>query len=51
MFFLQFPTTFSRFILLILPMALFNSPIMSITGSLIARMARRDHLNYGGTCL
>ena len=48
MFFLQFPTTFSGFVLLILPMAVFNSPVMSIADSLIARMARRDRLNYGG---
>jgi PPP family 3-phenylpropionic acid transporter len=48
MFFLQFPTTFSGFVLLIIPMALFNSPIMAIADSLIARMARRDRLNYGG---
>jgi PPP family 3-phenylpropionic acid transporter len=47
-FFLQFPSTFSGFILLILPMAVFNSPIMSISDSLIARMAQRDRLNYGG---
>jgi PPP family 3-phenylpropionic acid transporter len=46
-FCLQFPTTFSGIILVVIPMAIFSSPVMSIADSLIARMARQYHLNYG----
>jgi PPP family 3-phenylpropionic acid transporter len=48
LFFLQFPKTFIELVLLILPLAAFSSPVSSIADSLIARMAQRDHLNYGG---
>ncbi|MFC1997074.1 MFS transporter [Chloroflexota bacterium] len=47
-FFMQFPSTFSGIALLMLPMAFFFSPVMSIADSLIARMAQRHKLNYGG---
>lgn len=47
-FLLRFPTTFGALALLILPLAVFTTPTMSISDGLIARMARRYHLNYGG---
>jgi PPP family 3-phenylpropionic acid transporter len=46
-FFVQFPSTFWGIALLMLPMAFFFSPVMSIADSLIARMAQRHSLNYG----
>jgi PPP family 3-phenylpropionic acid transporter len=46
-FCLQFPTTFIGIILVVIPMSIFASPVMSIADSLIARMARRHNLNYG----
>jgi PPP family 3-phenylpropionic acid transporter len=46
-FFMQFPSTFLGLSLLMLPMAFFFSPVMSIGDSLIARMAQRYNLNYG----
>jgi MFS family permease len=46
-FFMQFPNTFWGIALLMLPMAFFFSPVMSIADSLIARMAQRYQLNYG----
>jgi len=46
-FFLQYPTSFSGIAGLMLLMAIFSSPVMSIADSLIARMAQRHHLNYG----
>ena len=46
-FFMQFPSTFGGIALLMLPMAFFFSPMMSIADSLIARMAQRHNLNYG----
>jgi PPP family 3-phenylpropionic acid transporter len=48
LFFLRFPTTFNGLLALMLPMAICHSPIMSISTGLIARMARRYNLNYGG---
>lgn len=47
LFFLQMPSTFGMVVLLMLVLAIFNSPLMSITESLIARMAQRHDLNYG----
>lgn len=47
-FFLQFPHTFWQYFLVLLPLAIVNSPTMSIADSLIARMARRESLNFGG---
>ncbi len=46
-FFMQFPSTFLGLAVLMLPMALCWSPVMSIADSLIARMAQRHILNYG----
>lgn len=46
-FFMQFPDNFWSIALLMLPMAFFFSPVMSIADSLIARMAQRYQLNYG----
>jgi len=46
-FFMQFPNTFGGIALLMLPMALCFSPLMSIVDSLVARMALRHNLNYG----
>ncbi len=48
LFTLRYPTTFIGIASLMLAMAIFLSPIMSIADSLIARMARRHGLNYGG---
>ena len=45
---LQFPTTFEEIALFMVFMAIFSSPVMSIAEALIARMAQRDQLNYGG---
>ena len=47
-FFLQFPTSFPWIAVVMLPFAVGLSPIMSNTDSLIARMARKYNLNYGG---
>lgn len=47
-FLLQYPKTFLSLALFTLPLAIFQSPVMSISDSLIARMARRRSLNYGG---
>ena len=47
-FLLQFPTTFSEIAILMLFSAIFSSPTMSVADSLIARMAQRSKLNYGG---
>jgi PPP family 3-phenylpropionic acid transporter len=46
-FFMQFPTTFWGIVMLMVPMAFFFSPVMSLADSLIARMALRNKLNYG----
>jgi MFS family permease len=46
-FFMQFPKSFAGVALLMLPMAFFFSPVMSISDSLVARMAFRHKLNYG----
>ena len=46
-FFMQFPRSFAGVAWLMLPMALFFSPVMSLADSLIARMAQRRGLNYG----
>ena len=46
-FFMQFPSTFSGVALLMLPMAMGFSPVMSLADSLIARMAQRHKINYG----
>lgn len=48
LFCLQFPTSFFGIILVVIPMAVFSSPVMSIADSLISRMARRHDLNFGG---
>ncbi len=47
-FFLQFPNNFAQFLMVLVPLALLNSPVMSIADGLIARMAKRENLNYGG---
>ena len=47
-FFMQFPRTFWGVAMLMLPMAFCFSPVMSISDSLVARMALRNKLNYGG---
>jgi PPP family 3-phenylpropionic acid transporter len=47
-FTLRYPTTFAGIAVLVLLMAFFMSPVMSIADSLVARMARRHGLNYGG---
>lgn len=47
-FLLRFPDTFSGIALLMVFFAIFSSPIMALTDSLIARMAKRHSLNYGG---
>lgn len=48
LFFLRFTTSFSGIIWFMLLMAIFSSPTMSVSDSLIARMAQRNSLNYGG---
>ncbi|MFN2152535.1 MAG: MFS transporter, partial [Anaerolineales bacterium] len=48
LFFLQFPNTFAQFVMVLLPLAVLNSPVMAIADGLIARMAKRENLNYGG---
>lgn len=47
-FLLRYPTSFGVLALLMLPLAVFTTPTMSISDGLVARMARRHHLNYGG---
>jgi MFS family permease len=47
-FFLGTPATFAGIALLMLPLAISFSPIMATSDSLIARMAQRHHMNYGG---
>lgn len=47
-FLLQYPKTFLGLALFTLPLAILQSPVMSISDSLIARTARRRNLNYGG---
>ena len=47
-FLLQFPTVFNEIAVLMLFSAILSSPKMSIADSLIARMAQRNKLNYGG---
>ena len=47
LFLLRLPATFSGIAGLVLFMAIFSSPIMSVTDSLIARMAQRYHFYYG----
>ena len=41
-------STFATIAGLMLLMAIFSSPVMSVSDSLIARMAQRYNLNYGG---
>ncbi len=48
LYLLHYPTTFAGIAGLMLLMAIISSPVMSLTDSLIARMAHRNHLNYGG---
>ncbi|MEJ2759895.1 MAG: MFS transporter, partial [Anaerolineales bacterium] len=48
LFFLQFPNTFAQFVMVLLPLAVLNSPVMAIADGLISRMAKRENLNYGG---
>jgi PPP family 3-phenylpropionic acid transporter len=48
LFLLRIPTTFSGIAWLMLFLAIFSSPVMTVTDSLIARMAQRNNLNYGG---
>jgi PPP family 3-phenylpropionic acid transporter len=47
-FLLRLPKSFNGIAVLMLFCAVFSSPIMSLTDGLIARMAQRRHLNYGG---
>lgn len=47
-FFLHLPTTFTSIAALWFLLAVVSSPIMSIADGLIARMAQRHQLNYGG---
>jgi len=46
-FLLRFPTTFGRIALLMLFLAIFSSPLGSVSEGLVARMAHRNGLNYG----
>lgn len=48
LFALSLPRTFGWIAALMLLMAVVSSPIMSVSDGLIARMAQRHHLNYGG---
>jgi MFS family permease len=47
LFCLQFATSFLAIIMVVIPMSIFFSPIMSIADSLISRMAQRHDLNFG----
>lgn len=47
-FTLGIPSRFIEIAILMFLIALFNSPVMSIADSLIARMAQREKINYGG---
>jgi PPP family 3-phenylpropionic acid transporter len=47
-FLLRLPSTFGHIALLMLFLAVFSSPLASISEGLIARMAHRNRLNYGG---
>jgi PPP family 3-phenylpropionic acid transporter len=47
-FLLRLPTTFGSIVPLMLLFAVFSTPVMPVADSLIARMAQRNHLNYGG---
>jgi PPP family 3-phenylpropionic acid transporter len=47
-FLLRLPTEFGSIALLMLLLAIFSSPLSSISEGLIARMAHRNRLNYGG---
>jgi PPP family 3-phenylpropionic acid transporter len=47
-FLLRFPTSFQGIALLMLAYAAFSSPLMALSDGLIARMAHRHNLNYGG---
>jgi PPP family 3-phenylpropionic acid transporter len=47
-FLLRLPTTFGNVALLMLCLAIFSNPLSSISEGLIARMAHRNRLNYGG---
>ena len=46
-FLLGYAKEFKAIFLLVLLMAVINSPIMPLAESMIARAAQRDHLNYG----
>lgn len=46
-FFLRIPTSYKGIATLLVMLAFFSSPIMSLGESLIARMAQRHKLNYG----
>ncbi len=48
MFFLRLPTTFLGIAAIVLLQAIFTSPVMALSDSLIARMAQRHDLDYGG---
>jgi PPP family 3-phenylpropionic acid transporter len=48
LFLLRLPTSFNEIAVLMLFMAIFSSPMMSISDSLVARIAQRNNLNYGG---
>jgi len=47
-FLLKFPRTFGMVALLLVLLAIFFSPVMSIADSLIANMATHHGMNYGG---
>ena len=45
---LQFPKGFAGIAVLMFCMAVFTSSTMTVSDSLISRMAQRNHINYGG---
>jgi len=47
-FLLRFPTRFYEIAVLMFLSAVFSSPLMSLGDSLIARMAKRENISYGG---
>ena len=47
-FLLGFPTSFGGIAVLMLSLAIFSAPNMTLTDSMISRMALRHNLNYGG---